>query len=174
MYKLRVLDTKMVLEEGLMDVIIAFDKENMTEILQKSGTSFDEEVRRSNFTHEEVFILAFTEDYKLAGYLEYGPCRQNGEEIYITSMQIDRRYRQSLLISQLLLQAKRDLMRRSFTKLACNVHKENMAAASVYRKLGFTVEEVSGNDMLYSVSAGRDVLENRIIKRFAGRQKKTR
>lgn len=171
MYKLRVLDTKMVLDEGLMDVIIAFDKENMTEILQRSGTSFDEEVRRSNFTHEEVFILAFTEDNKLAGYLEYGPCREKGEEIYITSMQIDRRYRQSLLISQILLQAKRDLMRRSFTKLACNVHKENMDAASIYKKLGFEVQQIAGNDKIYSISAGRDILENRLIKRLADRRK---
>jgi predicted acetyltransferase len=169
MYRLRVMETKEVLAEGLMEEIIAFDRKNMTDVLESAYADFNEAVRRQNFSQNEVFIMAFTDDNQLAGYLEYGPGQRDGEEMYITSMQIDRRFRQSLLISQLLLQAKRDLLRHSFTKLSCNVHKTNHAAAALYRKLGFDVEEIPGNDKLYAVCAGREVLNNPLVKKLEAR-----
>ncbi|MDW7651896.1 MAG: hypothetical protein SCK29_06135 [Bacillota bacterium] len=112
MYRLRVLDTKTVLAEGLMETIIDFDKNNMANVLEKAETPNE---RRHDFTQKDIYILAFTDDDMLAGYLECVPCVKDGEETYLTSMQIDRRHRQSILISQILLRAKRDLMRRSLT-----------------------------------------------------------
>jgi hypothetical protein len=114
MYRLRVVDNKTVLDEGLLEIIVEFDKKNMADVHRKTNAPLDEEIRRRNITQNGVFILAFTVDERLAGYLEYGQCQKNGEEMFITSMKIDRRHRQSILISQILLQAKRDLLRRSF------------------------------------------------------------
>lgn len=80
MYRLRVVDSKTVLDEGLLEIIVEFDKENMANVHGKENAPLDEEIRSRNFTHNEIFILAFTVDDRLAGYLEYGPCPKTGKK----------------------------------------------------------------------------------------------
>ncbi|MCW3490586.1 hypothetical protein [Dethiobacter alkaliphilus] len=106
MYRLRVLDAKAVHTEGLMEMIVELDK--------YSDQPFTKQISQTTVSADEVYILVLTEDDRLAGYLQCGPLGKDSEHCG-SSMKIDRRQGQSILISQLLLRAKKDLLRYGYS-----------------------------------------------------------
>ena len=101
MYRLRVLDAKTVRTEGLMEMIVELNEHNEQPLTAQ--------MNRRNVTADEIFILVLTETNRLAGYMQCRVCYDGGDRS-VSSMQIDRRHGQSILISQLLLGAKKDLL----------------------------------------------------------------
>ena len=94
MYRLKVLNAEAVRSEGLMEMI--------TELEEYNEQASQEQKRSDSGTAEDIYIVVLTETNQVAGYLQCG----SGSG----SMKVDRRHGQSILISQLLLRAKKDLM----------------------------------------------------------------
>lgn len=164
MLQIRKMDTEKIKEEGLIDVIIDFERENLHKVLAKADVPFDEERRRKCFEREMVVIMAFNEEQKLVGYLDFGPHQKRPKEIYVYSLQIAEDYRNGLIIYKLLQEVKKELLQRDFDLIRCNVHKTNQLAVNLYRKLGFTLEESSSNPKVYRAYAGRDIFDRKIFR----------
>ncbi len=173
MYLLRKIDSKILFEEKLDDVILSFDRENMEEILEKAGQSFFEveKKRRKSFKNNETFILAYNKNNDLIGYMEYGPSWDSKNDLYISSIQIDKRYRTGFLFIKLLLATQKDLLERKFDKIVTGVQKNNETAINIYCKLGFNLTENPKNEKSYLVFADKNILNNEILKKFEKRIK---
>lgn len=155
MHSLRRINSQVLFREKLDDAIIAFDKRNMKEILEKA-----------------TFIVAFNERNKIIGYLEYCPSWDSEDDIYISSLQIEKKHRNGLLLARLCLEAKNDLLQKKFNRIVSAVQKNNQVAINFYRKLGFNATENPKSKESFFVFTDRSILENDILRRYEGRIKK--
>lgn len=171
MHFLRRIDSQVLFREKLDDAIIVFDKRNMKEILEKANVPFPEEKRRKGF-EKATFIVVFNERSEIIGYLEYCPSWDSEDDIYISSLQIEKKHRNSLLLARLLLKAKNDLLKRKFNRIVSAVQKNNQVAINFYRKLGFNITENPKSKESFFVFTDRRILENHILRRYEGRIKK--
>ncbi len=143
MHFLRRIDSQALFKEKLDDAIIVFDKRNMKEILEKANIPFLEEKRRKGLKAiiNSTFTVAFNERSEIIGYLEHCRSWDSKDDIYISSLQIEKRYRNSFLSAKLLLEAKNDLLKQKFNRIVSAVQKNNQVAINLYRKLGFNITE---------------------------------
>lgn len=169
MFQIRKTNTKKIREEGLINSIIDFEKENLQKVLTEAGVPFDEERRRKNFEREMIVLMAFNEEQKLIGYLDFDLHRKSLKEIYINSLQIAEGYRNGQVIFKLMLEARKELLHRDFDLIRCNVHKTNQLAVNLYRKLGFVLEESSSNPKVYQAHVKRDILNHKIFRNLERR-----
>ncbi len=95
--ELKVLSGRQLIESGLAEDIIEFDRKNMRPIFEKAGIEFPEEKRRGGLQSDPTFIVAF-DGRAVAGYIEYLRSWNDPRYIYVGSVQIEKRYRNSRLI----------------------------------------------------------------------------
>jgi L-amino acid N-acyltransferase YncA len=173
LYCIKKYQTKTLVNSKLYDSIIAFDRLNMRAILEEVHVEFDETMRKANFNNNDIIYIASNNEKKIIGYLEYGRHKNNPENIYIPSIQIEKEFRRGKLIWDLLYNARIDLLEEDFNKISCNVHKSNKEAINIYRKLGFKIEEIPGNEVLLRVYSGKEILINPIFEWLGNRKSKT-
>lgn len=166
MHFLRRIDSQVLFREKLDDAIIAFDKRNMKEILKKANIPFPEKKRRKGFKNNPTFIIAFNKRNKIIGYLEYCPSWDSKDDIYISSLQIDKSHRNGFLIGELLLEARNDLLKQEFNRIVSAVQKNNQVAVNLYRKLGFSITDDPKSEKSLFVFADKNILENNILKKY--------
>ncbi len=171
MHSLRIINSEVLFREKLDDAIIAFDKRNMKEILEKANIPFPEEKRRKGF-EKATFIVAFNERSEIIGYLEYCPSWDSEDDIYISSLQIKKKHRDGVLLARLFLEAKNDLLQKKFNRIVSAVQKKNQVAINFYGKLGFNITENPKSKESFFVFTDRSILENDILRRYEGRIKK--
>lgn len=159
MHFLRRIDSQTLFREKLDNAIIAFDKRNMKEVLEKANIPFPEDKRRKGFENNPTFIIAFSKRNKIIGYLEYCPSWDSKDDIYISSLQIERRHRNGFLTAELLLEAENDLLKRKFNRMVSAVQKNNQVAINLYRKLGFSITEDPKSEKSLFVFADKSILE---------------
>lgn len=161
MYFLRKVDSRTLLKEKLDDLIISFDKRNMKDILQSTDIPDIEKKRRKSFK-TDTFILAYNKDNELIAYLEYGPSWDSKADLFISSLQIEKKYRGGFLLARLILEAVKDVSERKFKRIIAGVQKNNKMAIKIYHKLGFNFTDK--NEKSFLVFADRNVLVNNIKK----------
>lgn len=166
MHFLRRIDSQVLFREKLDDAIIAFDKRNMKEILKKANIPFPEEKRRKGFKNNPIFIIAFNKRNRIIGYLEYCPDWGSKDDIYISSLQIDKSHRNGFLIAELLLEARNDLLKQEFNKIVSAVQKNNQVAVNLYRKLGFSITDDPKSEKSLFVFGDKNILENNILRKY--------
>lgn len=166
MHFLKRIDSQVLFRERLDDAIIAFDKTNMKEVLDKANIPFPEDKRRKGFENNPTFIIAFNKRNQIIGYLEYCPSWDSKDDIYISSLQIDKRYRNGFLMAKLLLGGRNDLLKQEFNRIVSAVQKNNQVAVSLYRKLGFSITEDPKSKKSLFVFADKGILENDILRRY--------
>lgn len=171
MHFLRKIDSQVLFREKLDDAIITFDKRNMKKVLKKAGIPFPEGKRRKGFKNNPTFIIAFNKRDEIIGYLEYCPSWDSKNDIYISSLQIDKRYRNGFLIAELLLETKNDLVKQEFNRIVSAVQKNNQVAVNLYRKLGFSITEDPKSEKSLFVFADKSILENDILRRYERKTK---
>ena len=153
------------LDPSMIERIIQFDKVNMKEILEAEKLPFDESKRRENFVKNDTLIIVEEDAGEIIGYVEYGPSQNEPDSYYIVSIQIAKDYRNSFtVIANLLYHAKNDLELKGFKKLTCNVHSKNTNAIRMYKKLGFEVCSIPGNDNILRAVVESSIIESRFIK----------
>lgn len=131
----------------------------MRPLLEKAGIEFPEEKRRRSFEHSPTIILA-TDGQRIAGYLEYLRSWDDSDYIYVSSIQIDKRYRNSGLILLLLDEFRSLVAGEEFVGFRTSVQKANRLAVRMYRKIGFTLEENPDNEASFRGRAGKELLED--------------
>lgn len=156
--RIDILNGKQVIDSGLAERIIKFDKLNMKPVLEKAGIAFPEEKRRAGLRSNPTFIVAF-EGEAIAGYLEYLRSWRDANYIYIASVQIAERHRNTRLILELLDKFKSAVSGEDFTGFETNVQKTNSLAVRMYRKIGFKLEENPNNPASWLARADKDLLE---------------
>jgi ribosomal protein S18 acetylase RimI-like enzyme len=155
--ELKILSGRELIDSGLAEEVIAFDRRNMRPILEKAGIEFPEEKRRKGLQSDPTFIMAF-DGHVIAGYLEYLRSWNDPQYVYIGSVQIEKKYRGAHLIL-LLFDAFRALMaKEDVLGFETNVQKANTAAVRMYRKMGFTLEENPRNEASWVAKAGKEIL----------------
>lgn len=173
-WNLRIFKGRELLDSSLGDQIIDLDRRNMQSIMDQAGIEFPEEKRRKGLESEATFIIAFDHE-TLAGYLDYLRSWTNPDYIYIGSVQIGKRYRGTGLLLMLLDQLRDLLAAEEFAGLETNVQKVNVAAAQLYRKIGFTLENNPRNDASWVARAGKELLTESpivtLIHRWRARKK---
>ena len=146
------------LHAQLVNQIIEFDRRNMKPILDKAGIQFPEEKRRRGFQNNPTFIIAF-DAQTIAGYLEYVRSWNDPNYIYIASLQIDQRYRNSHVLIELLTKFRSLTLTEDFQGFETNVQKANSAAVKLCRKAGFRLEQNPNNEASWLALAGKELLQ---------------
>ena len=95
--KLKRLTGRELLESGLAEEIIEFDRRNMRPIFEKAGIEFPEEKRRRGLHSGPTFIIAF-DGQAIAGYLEYLRSWNDPDYIYVGSIQLAQGYRGTAVV----------------------------------------------------------------------------
>ena len=142
---------------ALAEQITDLDRRNMQSILDHAGIEFPEANRRRGLQSDSTFIIAF-DNQTLAGYLDYLRSWTNPDYIYIGSVQIEKRYRGTDLLLRLLDQFRMAVANEDFAGFETNVQKVNTAAAKLYQKIGFKLENNPRNDASWIARAGKEVL----------------
>jgi ribosomal protein S18 acetylase RimI-like enzyme len=154
---LRIVKGQQLIDSGLGEQIIEFDKQNMKPILEKAGIEFPEEKRRKGLRSNPTFIIAF-DGRSLAGYLEYLRSWNDPNYIYVGSIQIDEKYRNTRLILELIDKFRDLVAEEDFVGFETNVQKANLPAVKMYRKIGFRLEENPNNDDSWIARADRRIM----------------
>ena len=155
--ELKVLKGRELIESGLAEEIVEFDRRNMRPILEKAGIEFPEEKRRRGLQSDPTFIIAF-DGQTIAGYVEYLRSWNDPNYIYVGSVQIEERYRNTRLLLRLFDEFRTLVAGEDFRGFETNVQKSNAAAVRMYRKIGFTLEENPNNEASWTARAGRELL----------------
>ncbi len=155
--ELKILTGRELLDSGLAEEVIEFDRKNMRPIFEKAGIGFPEEKRRKGLQSDPTFIMAF-DGRAVAGYLEYLRSWNDPDYIYVGSVQIDEKYRGGRLILMLFDEFRARVAGEDFLGFETNVQKANTAAARMYQKMGFRLEENPRNEASWVARAGRDIL----------------
>ena len=155
--ELRILKAQQLIDSDLVEQIFDLDRRNMQSILDQAGIEFPEQKRRKGLQSDTTFIIAF-DDNAIAGYLDYLRSWTNPDYIYIGSVQIEKRYRGTRLLLMLLDRFKTSVADEDFVGLETSVQKVNRAAAKLYQKIGFTLENNPRNDASWIARANKDVL----------------
>jgi ribosomal protein S18 acetylase RimI-like enzyme len=146
-----------VTDSGLAERIIEFDKRNMKAVWEQAGMEFPEENRRKGLLSNPTFIVAFDGD-DIAGYVEYLRSWDDARYIYVGSIQIAERYRNTRLILRLLHEFRSLVSKEDFVGFETSVQKSNTLAVRLYRKIGFKLEENPRNPASWKGLAGRELL----------------
>lgn len=157
--ELRILKGRELLGSALAERIIELDRTNMQPVFDRAGLEFPLENRRKGLESDATFILAFAGE-TLAGYLDYLRSWTNPDYLYIGSVQIEKRYRGSGLLLTVLGEFRALVAAEEFIGFETNVQKVNVAAANLYRKIGFTLEPNPRNDASWTARAGKSLLTN--------------
>jgi len=150
-----------LLENGLAEQIMALDRKNMQSTLDEAGIEFPEEKRRKGFESDSNFIIAF-EGLKIVGYLDYLRSWNNPDYIYIGSVQVEKSYRGTGLLLILLDHFSTLVAAQDFTGFETNVQKTNVAAAKLYQKIGFKLEDNPRNAASWTARAGKNFLSTHL------------
>jgi ribosomal protein S18 acetylase RimI-like enzyme len=164
---------KEINDSGLDEQIIEFDRINMKPILEAAGIEFPEERRREAFTGNSTFIIAF-DHQRIAGYIEYRRSWNDADYIYISSIQIDKKYRNTSLIIELLDNFRSLVSAEEFAGFETNVQKVNARAVKMYQKIGFRLEDNPHNEASWLVRADRKLLEDSPVLQLINRWRKKR
>ena len=142
---------------GLGERIIEFDRRNMQTVLEKAGLEFPEERRRRGLESDPTFIIAF-EGAEIAGYLEYLRSWNDPRYIYVGSIQIEKPYRHSGLVLELLDSFRKLVATEDFAGFETNVQKSNLTAIRLYRKIGFSLEKHPRHEASWLARAPKELL----------------
>ncbi|MBD0372974.1 MAG: GNAT family N-acetyltransferase [Pyrinomonadaceae bacterium] len=163
--ELKIFKGREVIDSGLGERIIEFDKMNMREVWEKARMEFPEERRRKGLESNPTFIVAF-EGERIAGYLEYLRSWNDPRYIYVGSIQISERHRNTRLILRLLDEFRSLVSKEDFLGFETNVQKTNAPAVRMYRKIGFKLEENPRNPASWLARAGKELLTNSPVLRL--------
>ena len=155
--ELKVLGGRELIDSGLAEEIIEFDRKNMRRVLEAAGLEFPEEKRRRGLQSGPTFIVAF-EGRTVVGYLEYLRSWNDPNYIYVGSVQIEEGRRGGALLLRLFDEFRTLVAGEEFLGFETNVQKANAAAARLYQKLGFRLEENPRNAASWTARAGREIL----------------
>jgi ribosomal protein S18 acetylase RimI-like enzyme len=155
--ELKIFRGREVVESGLGERVIEFDKVNMRTVWKRAGMEFPEEQRRKGLLSEPTFIVAFDGE-AIAGYVEYLRSWNDPRYIYVGSIQIGERYRNTRLILELLDGFRSLVSREEFVGFETSVQKTNAPAVRLYRKIGFKLEENPRNSASWLGRAGKEIL----------------
>ena len=146
-----------MIDSGLAEEIIEFDRRNMRPVFEKAGIEFPEEKRRRGLLSDPTFIIAF-DGRAVAGYLEYLRSWNDPDYIYVGSVQIEKRHRGGELLLTLFERFRTLAAGEDFLGFETSVQKANTAAVRMYRKIGFRLERNPNNDASWTARAGRELL----------------
>ena len=173
--EIKIFKGQQLLENGLAEQIMALDRKNMQSTLAAAGIDFPEDKRRKGFESDSNFIIAF-EGLKIVGYLDYLRSWNNPDYIYIGSVQVEKRHRGTGLLLILLDRFRTSVAAQDFTGFETNVQKTNSAAAKLYQKIGFALEDNPRNAASWTARAGKELLTDSpivaLIEKWQKRQKK--
>lgn len=158
MVEVKVLKGRELFDAGLVEQLIEFDKRNMRRVWERAGMEYPEENRRKGLQSDPTFVIAF-DGQDIAGYVEYLRSWNDSRYIYVGSLQIDERHRQSTLILRLLDEFRTLVAGEEFLGFETSVQKANTSAVELYRRLGFTLEPNPRNELSWLAKAGRELLE---------------
>jgi hypothetical protein len=157
--ELRIIKGQQLFDSGLAERVIEFDKKNMKPVLEKAGIEFPEEKRRKGLQSDPTFIIAFDGE-DMAGYLEYLRSRNDPNYIYVGSIQIAEKNRNTGLILELIDKFRGLVAAEDFVGFETNVQKANLPAMKMYQEIGFKLEENPRNEASWVARADRRILED--------------
>jgi ribosomal protein S18 acetylase RimI-like enzyme len=155
--ELKILGGRQLIDSGLVEEIIEFDRENMRPVFERAGIEFPEEKRRRGLRSDPTFIIAF-DGRAITGYLEYLRSWNDPRYIYVGSVQIEKSRRNAGLILALFDEFRTRVAKEEFLGFETNVQKANTLAVKMYRKIGFRLEENPNNEASWTARAGKELL----------------
>lgn len=163
------------IDDSLVRRIIEFESENMQTTLDQAGLAFPEENRRRSFQSNPTLIVAFKDD-DIVGYVEYLRSWNDRRYIYISSFQIQKTYRRTKLILELIGKFIETVRGEDFLGFETNVQKVNTPAVEMYRKIGFQLQENPRNEASWIATAGPELLSQSpiiaVINKWRSRSKR--
>jgi ribosomal protein S18 acetylase RimI-like enzyme len=154
--EIRIVAGREAVESGLAERIIALDRANMRAVFDAAAIGFPQEKRRKGLA-EATLVIAFDGD-EIAGYIEFLRSWRDPANLYIGSIQIERRHRGGRLMLRLLDELRRLVAGEDFRAFETSVQKANAPAVRLYRKLGFTLHPNPDNEASWIATAGRELL----------------
>ena len=155
--ELKVIKGQQLIDSGLAEEVIEFDRKNMRPIFEEASIEFPEEKRRKGLQSDPTFIIAF-DGLAIAGYLEYLRSWNDPNNIYVGSVQIGEKYRNARLILKLFDRFRALMAEEDFLGFETNVQKANTAAVRMYQKVGFKLEQNPQNKGSWVARAGKELL----------------
>lgn len=129
-------------------------------------------VLRKSFQSNPTLIVAFEGD-EIVGYVEYLRSWNDPRYIYISSFQIQKAYRRTRLLLELIDKFIETVNGEDFLGFETNVQKVNTPAVQMYRKLGFQLQENPRKNASWIATAGPELLSQsplvQIIRKWKSR-----
>lgn len=157
--ELRIIKGQQLFDSGIAERVIEFDKKNMKPVLEKAGIEFPEEKRRKGLRSSPIFIIAFDAE-EIVGYLEYLRSWNDPNYIYVGSIQIAEKNRNTRLILELIDKFRGLVSAEDFIGFETNVQKANLRAVKMYQKIGFKLEDNPRNEASWVARADRRILQD--------------
>ncbi len=167
MYQTQVLKSAAL--QGLIDQILRLDRINMAPILRASGMEFPESRRLEVLKDPELTVVAARAGNRLAAYVEFAPDGKPPGGIYISSLQVDARYRRGIALASVLSRMGELLKDRPPSQLRLDVQRTNTVAQSLFARLGFVVQEADPEASTLRAIASPEILEAGILQRLSRR-----
>jgi len=167
MLTIHVLNSSTIRSQGWTDKILALDRENMTPILRAAGLGFSDEKRRQGLRDPSIVSVVLVDGETLVGYVEFCTDSYCDANLFLASLQLDRRYRRGIALGILIVECAEIVKTRSFIRLRAGVHRSNREAIQLYRKLGFQLIERRENETIFDAIGRRELLNSERIVRLA-------
>ena len=171
MHRIEVLGAEDLQSGGWIEKILTLDRQNMTEILRKSGRAFPESRRSRVLRDPSLVVIAMVGGDELVGYVDFCTDARDDRDIYLTSIQLVPRYRRGMSIAKLLVAAARALKGRSFRYLRAEVQAGNDAALALCARLGFRIREGVATQASWDIIGDRTLLESEYFTRLLRRDR---
>lgn len=162
----RIADAADIAREGLVDVIVDFDKLTMLPILQAVGIQFPEEKVRLSLSAPHMRLVLLYDGPVLAGYLRFSRHYMDPVDMEIGSVQLLQQYRGGPGFAILVTECARLLRTEEFRSIGAGVHKHNERALRLYRKLGLEITPVPERPLSLGMTIARAQLDSPLIKRL--------
>ena len=167
MYQTEVLAADKV--KALIEQILRLDRVNMAPVLLASNMEFPESRRLATLTNPEATFIVALAGSNLAAYVEFAPDMKVPDGIYVSSLQVDARYRQGIAFASVLAQMGLTLRRNPPSHLRLDVQRANIGAQSLFKRLGFAIQDADPDSPTLRASAGPEILDSELFKKLSRR-----
>jgi len=174
MLKYKVFETNNLPNREIGEKIIELDRVNMKEEIEKAGLPpYDDKWRWNTFKEGHINISVFNENDDLVAYLEFGPTMRIEGEFCIYSFQIDKNYRRrNCTFINILVEAKKIFLEKKVKRIICGVFKTNVYAMNLYKKFGFSFEDIPNEDKELLAVGDMSLLNNSVFSKYEARARR--
>lgn len=148
--------------------VLSLDEENMTPIMDACGyTEFPWEKRIAGLNRETTDFFAAYIGGIFVGYLEVGQDWKNADFLYLSSVQISKKYQGSKAFVNLIRSAFNLIKTKKYLGITSDVQVSNKKMIKIFNRFGFNLKNVGTHTLKVFIEFD-GLLSNKSLRRIIG------